>query len=262
MSSLKPITSELYTGKYWKKFESFAHTANESICAITASELPLIALNMPIGFLKTEDSFILVAVLGIRNAENLFVDSNGQWLVRYVPALLRAYPFYLIKRGGESDQYVLCIDEDSGQIVEDDSQNAFFSKSGELSIELKDILQFLEGLERDKLTTQGLVKSLQSHSLIEPWDSEFELRSGVHKVEGLYRVNEKALNKLSDEAFLELRQRGALPVAYSQLISMKHIETLANVAEKTSLANPTRGSRDFLSNNDGIISFESIQAQG
>ena len=47
------------------------------------------------------------------------------------------------------------------------------------------------------------------------------------RVAGLYRINEAALNALSNEDFLEVRQSGALSVVYCQLISMHNLKNLA-----------------------------------
>ncbi len=34
-------------------------------------------------------------MLGFRNDENLFVDENGKWDAKYIPAFVRRYPFVL-----------------------------------------------------------------------------------------------------------------------------------------------------------------------
>ena len=49
---------------------------------------------------------------------NLFVGPDGHWLGGYVPASLRSYPFRVLGSEG-SGQLALCVDEDSGLVVED-----------------------------------------------------------------------------------------------------------------------------------------------
>ena len=43
---------------------------------------------------------------------------------------------------------------------------------------------------------------------------------GEKPVTGLHRIDEVALNGLSDDQFLQVRKASALPIAYAQLISM------------------------------------------
>ena len=49
------------------------------------------------------------------------------------------------------------------------------------------------------------------------------------KVEGLFCVDEVALNKLEDSAFLALRRCGTLALAWAQLMSMPHLQALGTL---------------------------------
>jgi hypothetical protein len=51
------------------------------------------------------------ALLGLREAENLFVDRDGKWDARYVPAFVRRYPF--VPGKGPQGELLVCIDEAS-----------------------------------------------------------------------------------------------------------------------------------------------------
>ncbi len=49
-------------------------------------------------------------------------------------------------------------------------------------------------------------------------------------MEGLFRIDEAALNQLPAEAPIELRNTGALLCAYCQLLSIQHLQTLGQLA--------------------------------
>ena len=49
-----------------------------------------------------------IAVFGLQAGQNLCVDANG-WRVRYVPAVLRLFPFALARVG--PSEMVVCFDE-------------------------------------------------------------------------------------------------------------------------------------------------------
>ncbi len=51
------------------------------------------------------------AVLGIQNDSNLYVDEEGRWTSRYIPAFVRRYP--CVSSSAHSGKtFALCIDED------------------------------------------------------------------------------------------------------------------------------------------------------
>ena len=55
-----------------------------------------------------------IALLGLRQDENLYVDADGQWAQNaYVPAFVRRYPFVLAEKpaGQEGDDFTVFLDE-------------------------------------------------------------------------------------------------------------------------------------------------------
>ncbi|WP_163649484.1 SapC family protein [Modicisalibacter sp. 'Wilcox'] len=81
--------------------------------------------------------------------------------------------------------------------------------------------------------TQHAAKVLGDSGVIEPWPLQIERGDGQEplKVQGLHRINEKALNELSAEAFASLRSHGALALAYGQLFSMNQLSQLTERAK-------------------------------
>ena len=72
---------------------------------------------MPIAFVEQAGRFVPMAVMGLTPEHNLFVGPEGQWLGGYLPAAMRSYPFRLLRSEG-SEQMTLCVDEDSGLVVD------------------------------------------------------------------------------------------------------------------------------------------------
>jgi len=85
-----------------------------------------------------------------------------------------------------------------------------------------------------------------------------KLLDGEHTLPNLHRIDEAALGKLSDEAFLGLRQASALPLAYAQLLSLNQLEVLQRLAGmQTELArNPSSpagtSGGTFLANDESL----------
>ncbi|MDB5474260.1 MAG: SapC, partial [Devosia sp.] len=172
----------------------------------------------------------LVAILGIEPNTNLFVASDGTWLGRYVPAMLRAHPFWFAQHEGRS---LLCIDESSG-LAGPDEENArpFFEPSGEMAKPTAEVVNFLSSLNSELARAGQMGTLLHRHNLLEPWPIQIRADKATppRPLEGLLRVNEAALNAVPDSVHLELR-RGALLLAHAQLLSMSNLSLLPRIAE-------------------------------
>lgn len=261
MANLQAVTKTDFAHKTWRRCADFLFTENDSVCPLAAQELPQAMLSMPIAFILADEEYSLVAVQGLQPDTNFYLNADGKWVGKYVPAAYRSYPFLLVQNEAEKDQLILCIDGDCGLVTEDIADELFFDEAGELSETLAEILEFLTKVNGSRGATGRILKSLQQHNLLKPWELEIQVETGSQRVEGLYCIDESALNSLSDDAFSELRKAGALPVAYCQLLSMPHISELAQVvqAKAKSAANASVAELNMDSiTEDGNISFDNL----
>lgn len=217
-------------------------------------------MGMPIAFLLKDEEYSLVAVLGLEPSTNYFLSADGQWRGNYVPALYRGYPFVLASNEKDK-QLILCINEDSGLLREDDSAESILDDNGELSPFVKQIVDLLTTVASGRRSIAVACRCMAKHNLFKPWDIEIELKDGKKCIEGLFCVDEAAFNKLPDEAHIELRKSGALSVIYSQLLSMIRISDLIQFAQvrfKTEIASPSDELELEGVYEDGNISFDNI----
>jgi hypothetical protein len=128
----------------------------------------------------------------------------------------------------EAGEQVLCIDEDSG-LVTADAGERFFTEDGSPAAAALEVLNTINQDEQNRLATVVACATLQKHQLIRPWPITLQTESGERKVEGLFQVDETALNQLPPEALHEVRQSGALLLAYCQLLSMQHLSLLSQL---------------------------------
>lgn len=259
MAELTVISRENHANKRWKRYTSYSFAATEAVAPLVAQELPRACLVLPIGFVQTQNGFQLVAVQGLAPGKNLFVAPDGRWIGPYVPAAYRGYPFVLANT--EDGKRVLCVREDSGLVSEVQGEGEpFFDEEGNPSKPVQDVLNFLDQVAGNAQVTARLCALLAEHNLIQPWNVQIKTESGEQPVQGLFRVDEAALNTLSAEAFEALRQGGALPLVYCQLLSMQHLQVLGRLAGEHAAAQamlePESGDLDleFL-HDDGNIRF-------
>jgi hypothetical protein len=227
---LAAVTRDGHASKRWQRPSGYSFASAEAVVPLAAVELASAVHSMPLAFAKEADRFLLVAVLALTPGTNLYVGPNGQWLGAYVPATLRGYPFRMVRTEG-SDQLVLAVDESSGLIVDDGaSGEPFFEAEGNPSPSVTAIVNFLSQTEASRKQTDHSVAALAEAGVIEPWPIKINAGEGEHDVQGLHRVDEAALNALSDEAFGKLRRAGALSIAYGQLFSMTNINMFPQLA--------------------------------
>ena len=229
MPNIVPISRERHADKGWKRFDSYAFAARTALVPLVAAELPKAAMSLPIAFVRQDERYVPVAVLGLEPTTSLFVAPDGRWIGAYIPSALRGHPFALART--ENGDRVLCLDEDSGLLTEAGQGEPFFDAAGEPTESLKQVLDFLQQVERNREQTTLVCDTLARLELIRPWPIQLKAGENERRIQGLFQIDESALNHASDEHFLELRRVGGLPLAYCQLLAMQHIGLLGRLAD-------------------------------
>lgn len=261
MATLIAVSKERHANKRWKPYTSYAFAAADAITPLVAQELPKAAFALPVAFAFRDDAFIPVAVQGLQPGQNLLVDAQGRWRASYVPATYRGYPFAL--GSAENGQTVLCLREGDDILSETDGE-PLFDDEGEPAEKVRDVLNFLTQVAANRVATERMCAALQKHNLIQPWHITLKTDAGEKTVQGLHQIDEAALNKLPVDAFQEVREAGALPMVYCQLLSMQHLPNLVNLLKKSSESQTTvsqtpEGELDMEFLNDGgNVSFGNL----
>ena len=104
-----PLNDQTHARVRMKPLDHFRFALRTNSVPILAGEFAECARCYPIVFATGEGGLVPMALLGLREAENLFVSAEGKWLVPYVPAFVRRYPFVAAR--GSNGQVVVCFDE-------------------------------------------------------------------------------------------------------------------------------------------------------
>lgn len=170
---------------------------------------------MPLALHQSDGRWQLVAVCGLTSNHNLFVK-NGQWLGHYQPIWLQTYPFALMPVG---DKAYPVIDSSTGHLLPDASGEAFFDAADQLTPATSTRIALLQANFGRQQRTEQAIQLLVQHQLLTTWPQTLTDKLGQH-IKGLHMVNEQALQQLSDNAFLTLRQGQALGLAYALNLSI------------------------------------------
>jgi hypothetical protein len=204
---------------------SFAYAAGTNSVPLLASEFFEAAREYPIVFASGEAGPVPAALLGLREAENLYVDHNGKWDARYVPAFVRRYPF--VPGKGAQGDLLVCIDEASRCFDTDEGEALFVA--GKPSAQLEHAIKFLTEFHQAAASTELLGHRLQDLGLLRQADSVAQLNDGSQfRLNGLHVVDEAKLRALDRDTVQELFANGTLAVVYAHLMSLGNLGALVD----------------------------------
>ena len=204
---------------------SFTYAAKTNSVPLLASEFFEAAREYPIVFARGEAGPVPAALLGLREAENLYVDSAGKWDARYVPAFVRRYPF--VPGKGAQGELLVCIDEAS-QCFDTEQGEALFA-NGKPSAQLEHAMKFLTEFHQAAASTELLGRRVQELGLLRQADSLAQLNDGSQfRLNGLNVVDETRLRELDRDTVQELFASGTLAVIYAHLMSLGNLGPLVD----------------------------------
>jgi hypothetical protein len=204
----------------------------QHLIPVVAHEFARVATEFPMAFVKNNETgqFQAVAMFGLAPGENLFVE-DGKWTAGFAPLAVTRYPFGLIKHP-EEDQYGIVIDEAS-PLVGEETGNALFEDGKEteyLARRKEALVNFIEFSRVTETFTQYLAEK----ELLVQQTLTVEIQGEKKDINGIYLVDERKLNELSDEEYLELRKRGYLAPIFAFLTSTHQVARLARLKAKRS----------------------------
>jgi len=228
---LVPVNKEQHAAKKIKQIEGFAFASQFHIASLMTHEFVRAAAIYPVVFIedKEQDEFRPVALMGLDSGENLFVDESGKWQASYIPAIIRRYPFALARTDQEG-QFTVCIDEGSALVSEEEGR-PLFNESGEPTEVLENVKRYLGELQQMDQVTRAFCKYLSENNMLTPLNMRVRDNDRIKNIAGCYVINEERLNNLSDERFVEMRNRRYLPAIYAHLVSLAQIERLVTLKD-------------------------------
>lgn len=166
-----------------------------------------------------------IALVGVRQNENLYVSEDGKWEGRYIPAFVRRYPFVLAEKQ-DAEDFNVYLDEAYPGFGANDGER-LFTDSGEHSPLLKQALEFLSTYQGEIKRTRLFVERLQALNLLIPRVLEVVRPNEQPMVlQGFSVVDEARLMALPDADLLDLARSGLLAWIHAHLMSLNNVPML------------------------------------
>lgn len=206
---------------------NYSHVSDQSMTPLLAAEFITASTNFPIVFVKQQETgkFKSVGLLGLDEGENL-VFANNKVHSNYIPVNIRRYPFAAGAKTADESEMILCIDENS-VLLKEDAGVEIFDEEGKPSASTQQVTKLLIDILAKDAATDIFVAFLVEHDLLQPAEVTLKLgEAGNKKLNGIYKVDEEALNELSDDLALTLYKRKYFAAIYAHLASLSQFERL------------------------------------
>lgn len=213
-----PLDAKQHKDLGLKKDFGLSFTTKVNAVPVNMIEMPQICHFYPIAFSPDENA-TPVALLGLRDGENLFVNDKGEWMKdTYIPAYIRRYPFIFSEMAG-GDQLTLCIDMNDN-VIDEKSEQKFFGDDEKPSELAQNALEFCKSYHAAAQQTLQFSKALAESGLLVERAAEINLGNDRKiNFSGFRIIDEQKLAELPDETFMEWRKKGWLPFLYAHLFS-------------------------------------------
>lgn len=224
--SVEPLSNEKHAQWRIKPGVNCSFAAKTNAIPLLGQEFAAAQADYAIAFVKVGETDVLpVAVVGVRDGENLFVAEDGQWEEgAYIPAYVRRFP---LAPAASGDQMIVCIENASGLVGPFEEGTPLF-ENGQPTEALKQSLTLVEVFHRHSKITEAFCKKLQELDLLVPVQAEVKAAGAEgFRIEGMLAVEEQRLNKISDQDALELFRSGMLGWIHAHLLSFKSIGRMA-----------------------------------
>lgn len=212
-----------------KPATSFDFSRGINAIPIVAAEFHSAAQDMAIVFTGDDDEAVPVALTALKPNENLYLDNEGRWTGRYVPAFLRRYPFIFAR--SDADTMTLCLDEGYSGINREGRGERLFDTDGNRMQYLENMLEFVTQYQRQHIVSHEFCKRLANLGLLEAATLNATVKDGeIRRLIGFQVINRNKFKALPDAELLKMFRSDELELCFLHMHSLQNLGIqLANV---------------------------------
>lgn len=186
---------------------------------VVAGEIQTAQKHYPIVFSEFEEP-VLIAIVGITEDVNLFVDDSGNWdQGSYIPSYLRCHPFAFARR--DDDEFAIVIDR-SSKMISETPEIPFFDEE-KLSEKIQSRVDFCGQYNEERRRTMEFCNRVKELGLLNGQRVAQTMPDGAEiKVADYVTIDPRKLNDLDKDTLHELHKDGSLAAIFAQIFSLEN----------------------------------------
>lgn len=211
----KPVALHRETHKdlAFKPLTDFRFSAGVNSVPVSGIEFFEASRDLPVLFNRdAEGRYYPLALLSLKQQGHDWVQADGTWRGRYIPAFIRRYPFALTANG------TVCFDETCPSFGTDGEK--LFADNGENGDVLKRVVGFLNQYDAHARLTREFTAALAEKGLLKPFNLQIVGNGDPLRLEGLFAVDEALFAKIDDATAGDWLRKGWLAWVYAHLHSL------------------------------------------
>ena len=184
----------------------------------------------PIVFRRdSEGALRPVALLGLTREENLFLDAEGEWQARYVPALFQRGPFSIAAPENAEGEPMIRVDLDHPRVSRSEGSPVFLPQGGN-SPYLEQVTGVLRAIYLGHHLLEPMMKAFEATGLLAQVNLEVRVgENAVHALTGVITIDRERLAALTAGELAELHAGGFLQAAFFAAASLGNVQGLADL---------------------------------
>jgi hypothetical protein len=204
-------------------------------CVVFPSEFAYVQREYPIVFGRdAEGEYRAMALLGLDEGENLFLDEND-WNARYVPAIQARGPFLIGLQKSDSEEgpnLVVNVDLDNPRISDSEGEPVFLPHGGN-SPYLEHVNRMLQLIHQGEQVRKRMFDEFEQAGLIEGMEVEVALDDQTkYTLKGFSTISQERLSGLDGETLERLNRRGFLHLAMLVVTSLGNVSWLIELKNR------------------------------
>jgi hypothetical protein len=224
-----PVSREKHKDKAVTRTRNYDFARESLFVPICNNELKQAVLTFPLFFLRKNDSIQLFGLMGLQKDQNLFVNSDGSWLVDFLPRAVDYYPLALA--ASQDGKRTLIFAEDSGHIVDRDKGYPLFNEDGSESEHTKKLIAGLTQAAASEDRQKEACAILDEFKLLKPFEQKVPKADGSFiNFEGVLSIDVPKLRQLDESKYVELRKLSCMDIIYGHLFSLNSINLLLSIS--------------------------------
>ena len=220
--SAVPVSASRHAHVSVEANDSYAFSAGINAVPLMAIEFLRASAEYAIVFAADGDDIMPVAVLGVRNEQNLYLSPDAHWKADYIPAFIRRYPF-VFSSSTDAKLLTLCIDESHPGVNRDGRGSALFGADAKPTPYVEKVLEFLKEYQLQFERTRQFGHRVKELGLLEPMQANVTTPKGEKiTLGGFLVVSREKLRVLSGDTLQQLAKNDELELLYLHLASMRN----------------------------------------